>query len=234
MTCKSLGIETDKDFKVFKITAYDKDCCRTLEMTCDEGDLRESLKHKPESFTFDECDKRFHEYVLERLRLIPGHDNNNDGFLNEDDVRRDDLTFSLVAEGRWKPIKVMSEIGAKAKLKRKELRKELKRSERDMAKSLEEERARLLAEGSLNGEQMAALLQSPSERARSTFVRPLSAGDLGNGLQPNHAGVSGQWAQAPQKTEVGKLDIEIDKDGEVHMVPHHVEDVYANDFEEDE
>ena len=51
-------------------------------------------------------------------RLVPGHDTNRDGFLNAEDVIRDDLAFALFSEGRWKPIKVMVEVGEKGRQKR--------------------------------------------------------------------------------------------------------------------
>ena len=117
MTASFTGTETSDGMKIFRYRAYDQDTLRELEMDVDENVLRASLRDNVSNFTYDEMEKRFHEEVLKRLKLIPGHDLNNDGFLNEEDCRRDDLTFALVAPGMWKPLGVMVEVGPRARKK---------------------------------------------------------------------------------------------------------------------
>ena len=138
MTCYCLNFLSKSGYTMFRIKSYDAEVGREMCMDVSEDELRLSMKHDQISFTYDEMDKRFHECILDRLRLVPGHDTNNDGFLNADDVQRDDLTFALVAEGRWKPIKVMVEVGEKGRQKRIQKRvKEIERK-KEMALALAE------------------------------------------------------------------------------------------------
>ena len=92
----------------YKIVSYDQELCEKASMHIDEDQVRQSLHHKPESFTYDASDQRLHKLLLDQLILVPGHDLNNDGFINEDDVRRDDLTLALVANDSYKPLMTMT------------------------------------------------------------------------------------------------------------------------------
>lgn len=128
---------------MYRIKSYDAEVGREMCMDVGEQELRHALKHDQISFTYDAENKAFQNAVLDRLKLIPGHDLNNDGFLNADDVQRDDLTFALVAEGRWKPVKVMIEVGEGGRKKRiREKQKEAQRKA-EMAKALQEHEKRV-------------------------------------------------------------------------------------------
>jgi hypothetical protein len=142
MTVSYLGYETVDGYKVFRISCYDSEQSREMAMDVPENLLRTSLKHEPSSFTYDEMDGKFQEYVLDRLKLIPGHDKNHDGFLNEEDVVRSDLTVALLSEGRWKPLKVMVETGEKALEKRRAHAALVRKNKKDMAMSVAEEQKR--------------------------------------------------------------------------------------------
>ncbi|GMH86656.1 hypothetical protein TrST_g13925 [Triparma strigata] len=142
MTCQCLNHENSAGFVMYRIKSYDADVGREMCMDVSEQELRQSMKHDQISFTYDAENKAFQNAVLDRLKLIPGHDVNSDGFLNADDVVREDLTFALVAEGRWKPVKVMIEVGEGGRKKR--IREKQKEAEmkREMAKALEEHERR--------------------------------------------------------------------------------------------
>ncbi|GMH88729.1 hypothetical protein TL16_g11241 [Triparma laevis f. inornata] len=142
MTCQCLNFENSSGFVMYRIKSYDAEVGREMCMDVGEQELRHALKHDQISFTYDAENKAFQNAVLDRLKLIPGHDLNNDGFLNADDVQRDDLTFALVAEGRWKPVKVMIEVGEGGRKKRiREKQKETQRKA-EMAKALQEHEKR--------------------------------------------------------------------------------------------
>ena len=154
MTSYNIPGNDEEGLGRFRIKAYDAEVTRELCMDLNENELRQCLKHDPSSFTYDLNDKRFHEKVLDRLRLIPGHDVNNDGFLNADDVKRDDLSFALVAEGQWQPIKITIEVGKKAREKKR-------------LKMLETERQRKEMESALNDHRLHSERLIEKERKRS-------------------------------------------------------------------
>jgi hypothetical protein len=127
-------VETDQ-YSRFRIKAYDSVAGREMCMDVSEVELRCSLKHDAKTFTYDDKDEAFHEKVLDRLVLVPTHDINNDGFLNADDVVRDDLNLALMEKNKFEPIKVSIEVGPKAVEKKRVAReeKERRRRERDSA-----------------------------------------------------------------------------------------------------
>jgi len=102
-----LGTTNEDGLNEYKIVAYDQELCCKASMFVNEDMLRLSLHHKKESFTYDASDHRLHKLLLDQFVLVPCHDSNHDGFINEDDVKRDDLTFALVSSTSVKPIITM-------------------------------------------------------------------------------------------------------------------------------
>ena len=221
MQCSWLGTETPEGFKMFRIKAYDAEVLREMCMDVSEETLRQSLKHAPASFTYDDMDSKFHDCVLDRLKLMPGHDSNHDGFLDAGDIIRDDMTFALVAEGRWKPLKIMVEVGPQAIEKRRLAKKEEMERARDMAHSVEEERGRVLSRGKqgyegLGGEEKVTDLRAPA------FTH-----DMRGALDTS----GGRRMSVSHVQDISNYEIVIARNGHSDMHEGSKHDQYLDDFE---
>lgn len=156
-----IPIDDASQFSRFRIKAYDSVVGREMCMDVGEIELRRSLKHDPKSFTYNETDEEFHEQVLDRLKLVPTHDLNHDGFVNADDVVREDLNLALMEMENFTPLKMSIEVGPKAVEKK---RKAMEEEERRKA-----ERESLLLDYKMHSERLKF-----KERARQ---RSISAGE---------------------------------------------------------